>query len=172
MPSLAENVIATRAENRPPMLEKGYYDTWQSRILLYIMEKEHGEMLLDLMFSGPFEFKEITIPTNAGTGREAEHESGLELDDEQQDFMVYGLEGFDSNCEDFQLNTTSIFMTNHVDAFDSDCDEAPTASAVFMGRLSPVQNAGECWTSHWPHSVQFVCLENSRSNLERVLDES
>ncbi|GJZ28363.1 hypothetical protein Tco_0573010 [Tanacetum coccineum] len=34
------------------------------------------------------------------------------------------------------LNTTSIFMTDHVDAFDSDFDYAPTASAIFMARLS------------------------------------
>ncbi|GJS75082.1 hypothetical protein Tco_0724963 [Tanacetum coccineum] len=74
MPSLAENVIATGTENRPPMLEKGCYDIWQSRMLLYIVEKEHGEMLLDSMFLGPFEFKEITIPANAKTGRKAKHE--------------------------------------------------------------------------------------------------
>nr|GEX08988.1 hypothetical protein [Tanacetum cinerariifolium] len=35
------------------------------------------------------------------------------------------------------LNTTTIFKADHVDAFDSDCDEAPTASAIFMARLSP-----------------------------------
>ncbi|GJV17191.1 hypothetical protein Tco_1362514 [Tanacetum coccineum] len=30
MSSLGENVLAAEAENRPPMLEKGRYDTWQS----------------------------------------------------------------------------------------------------------------------------------------------
>ncbi|GJS47947.1 hypothetical protein Tco_0598068 [Tanacetum coccineum] len=34
MSTLAENVLTTGAENRPPMLEKGEYDTWQSRMLL------------------------------------------------------------------------------------------------------------------------------------------
>ncbi|GJX90184.1 uncharacterized mitochondrial protein-like protein [Tanacetum coccineum] len=32
MSTLAENVLAAGAEDRPPMLEKGGYDTWQSRI--------------------------------------------------------------------------------------------------------------------------------------------
>ncbi|GJZ39010.1 hypothetical protein Tco_0585573 [Tanacetum coccineum] len=30
MSSLAKNILAIGAENRPPMLEKGGYDTWQS----------------------------------------------------------------------------------------------------------------------------------------------
>ncbi|GKB98615.1 hypothetical protein Tco_0984752 [Tanacetum coccineum] len=59
MSTLAENVLAAGVENRPPMLKKGCYDTWQSCMLLFIEGKEHGEMLLDLIFSGPFEFKEI-----------------------------------------------------------------------------------------------------------------
>ncbi|GKA05856.1 hypothetical protein Tco_0684976 [Tanacetum coccineum] len=64
---MAENVLAAGAENSPPMLEKGDYDTWQSRILLYIKGKENGEMLLDLIHSGPFQFKEITILTTETT---------------------------------------------------------------------------------------------------------
>ncbi|GKG12170.1 hypothetical protein Tco_0346407, partial [Tanacetum coccineum] len=46
--------------------------------------------------------------------------------EEQQDFMADGLEEFDSDCNDLQLNTTSIIKANHVDTFDSDCDEEPT----------------------------------------------
>ncbi|GJU20889.1 hypothetical protein Tco_1154231 [Tanacetum coccineum] len=59
---------------------------------------------------------------------------------EQQDFLVDGLEEFDSDCDDLQLNTTSIFKADHVDAFDSDYDEAPTASAIFIERLSPASS--------------------------------
>ncbi|GKB90750.1 retrovirus-related pol polyprotein from transposon TNT 1-94 [Tanacetum coccineum] len=67
-------------------------------------------------------------------------EARLELDDEEQDFMADELEGFDSVYEGLQLNTTSIFMTNHVDAFGSDCDEAPISSAIFITRLSPTRS--------------------------------
>ncbi|GJV53326.1 hypothetical protein Tco_1449067 [Tanacetum coccineum] len=69
MSTLAENVLTAGAENRSPMLEKGCYDTWQSRMLLYIKGKEHGEMLLDSIFLGPFESKEIIIPANEATRR-------------------------------------------------------------------------------------------------------
>ncbi|GJW31092.1 hypothetical protein Tco_0051124 [Tanacetum coccineum] len=54
------------------MLEKGGYDTWQRRMLLYTERKENGQMLLDLIFSGPFQFQEITIPANEETGRAIE----------------------------------------------------------------------------------------------------
>ncbi|GJW24356.1 hypothetical protein Tco_0038167 [Tanacetum coccineum] len=47
MSSLADNVFVVEAENRPPMLENGGYDTWQIRMLLYIEGKEHVQMLLD-----------------------------------------------------------------------------------------------------------------------------
>ncbi|GKD61617.1 hypothetical protein Tco_1299126 [Tanacetum coccineum] len=42
------------------------------------------------------------------------------LQEEQQDFLADGLEEFDSDYDDLQLNTRSIFKANHVDAFDSD----------------------------------------------------
>ncbi|GKA55027.1 hypothetical protein Tco_0753976 [Tanacetum coccineum] len=34
------------------------------------------------------------------------------------------------------LTTATIFQTDYLDAFDSDCDEAPSASAVLMAKLS------------------------------------
>ncbi|GJR42436.1 hypothetical protein Tco_1310539 [Tanacetum coccineum] len=47
MASMGENVIAAGAKTRPPMLEKGMYDSWKTRIILYIHGKENGEMLKD-----------------------------------------------------------------------------------------------------------------------------
>ncbi|GJZ94344.1 hypothetical protein Tco_0666547 [Tanacetum coccineum] len=62
MATMAENVIAVGAENRPPMLENGMYDSWKTRIWRYIKGKENGEMLIDSIVNGPFKLKEeITI---------------------------------------------------------------------------------------------------------------
>ncbi|GJV01233.1 hypothetical protein Tco_1334802 [Tanacetum coccineum] len=68
----ALSVLAAGFENRPPMLEKGNYDTWQSRMLMYIKRKENGQMLLDFVLSGPFQFKVITIPANTEINRAIE----------------------------------------------------------------------------------------------------
>ncbi|GJW27265.1 hypothetical protein Tco_0041076 [Tanacetum coccineum] len=67
MARMTENVIVTGAKNRPPMLEKGMYDSWKNRIMLYIEGKKNGEMLIDSIKNHPFQLKEeITIPTSEG----------------------------------------------------------------------------------------------------------
>ncbi|GJT05709.1 hypothetical protein Tco_0840171 [Tanacetum coccineum] len=49
-------------ENRPSMLKKGMYDSWKTRIMLYIKGKENGDMLLDSIKNGTSKLeKEITI---------------------------------------------------------------------------------------------------------------
>ncbi|GKG18364.1 hypothetical protein Tco_0372662, partial [Tanacetum coccineum] len=67
MTTMAENIIAAGADNRHPMLEKSMYNSWQSRMLLYIRGKEHGKDLLDLVLHGPSQYgtvveNGITIP--------------------------------------------------------------------------------------------------------------
>ncbi|GKB65906.1 hypothetical protein Tco_0927318 [Tanacetum coccineum] len=47
MTTLAEYIIVAGAENRPPMLEKSMYDSWESHIRLFIKGKKHGRMMLD-----------------------------------------------------------------------------------------------------------------------------
>ncbi|GJT64569.1 hypothetical protein Tco_1016049 [Tanacetum coccineum] len=41
MTTLAEHIIVVGAENHPPMLEKSMYDSWASRIRLFIKGKKH-----------------------------------------------------------------------------------------------------------------------------------
>ncbi|GKA52571.1 hypothetical protein Tco_0745886, partial [Tanacetum coccineum] len=45
--------ILSGADNRPPMLEKDMYDSWKSRIELYMMNKQHGQMILESIENGP-----------------------------------------------------------------------------------------------------------------------
>ncbi|GJX05106.1 hypothetical protein Tco_0191022, partial [Tanacetum coccineum] len=47
-----------------------------------------------------------------------------------------GLEEND-DCDDLQLHTTSNFKADHVDAYESDCDDQATTSAIFMASHSP-----------------------------------
>ncbi|GKC52896.1 hypothetical protein Tco_1075641 [Tanacetum coccineum] len=47
MTTLAKHIIVVRAENHPTMLEKSMYDSWESRIRLFIKGKKHGRMMLD-----------------------------------------------------------------------------------------------------------------------------
>ncbi|GJV50009.1 retrovirus-related pol polyprotein from transposon TNT 1-94 [Tanacetum coccineum] len=43
MTTLAEHIIVDGVENRPQMLEKSIYDSWASRIRLFIKGKKHGD---------------------------------------------------------------------------------------------------------------------------------
>ncbi|GJT37382.1 retrovirus-related pol polyprotein from transposon TNT 1-94 [Tanacetum coccineum] len=52
MTTLAEHIIVAGAENRPPMLEKSMYDSWASRIRLFIKGKKHGRMMFESIDNG------------------------------------------------------------------------------------------------------------------------
>ncbi|GJW28605.1 hypothetical protein Tco_0045480 [Tanacetum coccineum] len=50
--SLAEYMILFGADNRPPMLDKDLYDSWKSRMELYMQNREHGRMILESVENG------------------------------------------------------------------------------------------------------------------------
>ncbi|GJW15594.1 putative reverse transcriptase domain-containing protein [Tanacetum coccineum] len=47
MTTLADKAILSGADNRPPMLEKNMYDSWKSRMGLYMLNRQHGRMILE-----------------------------------------------------------------------------------------------------------------------------
>ncbi|GKA52885.1 retrovirus-related pol polyprotein from transposon TNT 1-94 [Tanacetum coccineum] len=53
MTTLADKAILSGADNRPPMLEKDMYDSWKSRMELYMMNRQHGRMILESVEHGP-----------------------------------------------------------------------------------------------------------------------
>ncbi|GJS11186.1 hypothetical protein Tco_0367982 [Tanacetum coccineum] len=53
MTTLADKAILSGADNRPPMLEKDMYDSWKSRMKIYMMNIQHGRMILESVENGP-----------------------------------------------------------------------------------------------------------------------
>nr|GEY74347.1 integrase, catalytic region, zinc finger, CCHC-type, peptidase aspartic, catalytic [Tanacetum cinerariifolium]GEZ26889.1 integrase, catalytic region, zinc finger, CCHC-type, peptidase aspartic, catalytic [Tanacetum cinerariifolium] len=51
--SLADKAILSGADNRSPMLGKDMYDSWKSRMELYMLNRQHGRMILEFVESGP-----------------------------------------------------------------------------------------------------------------------
>nr|GEU37245.1 retrotransposon protein, putative, unclassified [Tanacetum cinerariifolium] len=76
MTTLAEHIIIAGAENRPPMLKKLMYNSWASRIRLFI--KRLGRMMLDSIDNGPLVYP--TIEEN----RQTRLKKCFELTEEQQ----------------------------------------------------------------------------------------
>nr|GEW95487.1 hypothetical protein [Tanacetum cinerariifolium] len=60
MASLADKAILSGAENRPPMLEKDMYDSWRSRMELYMLNRQHGKMILEFVEHGPLLWPSVT----------------------------------------------------------------------------------------------------------------
>nr|GEY89824.1 hypothetical protein [Tanacetum cinerariifolium] len=52
MTSLADKAILSGSDNRPPMLEKDMYDSWKSRMELYMLNRQHRRMILESVESG------------------------------------------------------------------------------------------------------------------------
>ncbi|GJV51125.1 hypothetical protein Tco_1446866 [Tanacetum coccineum] len=53
MTTLADKAILLGADNRPPMLEKDMYDSWKRIMELYMMNRQHGRMILESVENGP-----------------------------------------------------------------------------------------------------------------------
>nr|GEX06277.1 hypothetical protein [Tanacetum cinerariifolium] len=53
MTTLANKAILSSADNHPPMLEKDMYDSWKRRMELYMMNRQHGRMILKSVENGP-----------------------------------------------------------------------------------------------------------------------
>nr|GEU36264.1 hypothetical protein [Tanacetum cinerariifolium] len=104
-------------------------------------------------------------------------EYGVILHEEQQDFLVDTLEEMDSDCEDHQLHMTSNFKADHVDAFDLDCDDEATASAIFMESLSLAgsingDTIGLTYDSKLPFKVPHYDTYHENDVLNSVVQET
>nr|GEV86798.1 hypothetical protein [Tanacetum cinerariifolium] len=53
MTTLADKAILSGADNHPPMLEKDMYDSWKSIMELYMMNRQHGRMIIESIENGP-----------------------------------------------------------------------------------------------------------------------
>ncbi|GKC99183.1 retrovirus-related pol polyprotein from transposon TNT 1-94 [Tanacetum coccineum] len=53
MTTLSEYMILFGADNRLPMLDKDLYDSWKSRMELYMQNREHKRMILESVEHGP-----------------------------------------------------------------------------------------------------------------------
>nr|GEZ85756.1 hypothetical protein [Tanacetum cinerariifolium] len=53
MTTLADKAILSGADNRPPMLEKDIYDSWKSRMKLYMSNRQHERMILESIENSP-----------------------------------------------------------------------------------------------------------------------
>nr|GEX84249.1 hypothetical protein [Tanacetum cinerariifolium]GEX97385.1 hypothetical protein [Tanacetum cinerariifolium] len=61
MASLADKAILSGADNCPPMLEKDMYDSWKSRMELYMVNRQHGRMILESVEQDPLLWPSVEV---------------------------------------------------------------------------------------------------------------
>ncbi|GJY96870.1 hypothetical protein Tco_0513780 [Tanacetum coccineum] len=59
--TLAVYMILSGADNRPPMLDKDLYDSWKSRMELYMQNREHERMILESVENADCDMKATNI---------------------------------------------------------------------------------------------------------------
>ncbi|GKE93043.1 hypothetical protein Tco_1574138, partial [Tanacetum coccineum] len=96
MTTLAEFMIIAGADNRPPMLEKSLYDSWKSRMELYIENRENERMILNSLQNGPLVWP--TVVEEDGTTRTKKYEE------------LSVAEKLQADCD---LKATNIFLQGH-----------------------------------------------------------
>ncbi|GJS61877.1 hypothetical protein Tco_0656661 [Tanacetum coccineum] len=103
-------------------------------------------------------------------------EAGVVLTEEKHDFLADSLKET-GECEDLQLQATTNFKADHVDAYDSDCDDEATANAIFMENLSPIGSLNDdtvalCYDSDTlsevPHYNTYHDSDVLNSNIQEL----
>ncbi|GKE90365.1 hypothetical protein Tco_1567840 [Tanacetum coccineum] len=61
MTTLADKSFFSGGDNKPLMLEKHLYDSWKSRMELYMMNRPNGRMVLASIEKGPLDWPSITV---------------------------------------------------------------------------------------------------------------
>nr|GEY68506.1 hypothetical protein [Tanacetum cinerariifolium] len=112
--TLTVKAILLGADNPPPMLEKDMYDSWKSRMELYMMNRQHGRMILESVQNGLFIWP--TIEENGVTRlriySELPHAEAI------QAYQADALDAYDSDCN--KLNTTKVALVANLSHYGLD----------------------------------------------------
>nr|GEU87134.1 hypothetical protein [Tanacetum cinerariifolium] len=163
MTTLADKAILLSDKNHLPMLEKDMYDSWKSKMELYMMNRQHGRMILESIQNGPLiwptiEENGVTRPRKYSGRTHAKQctkprrkrddswfndkvllvqaqANGETIHKEELAFLA------DLGITEDQAAQTVIthnvaYQADDLDAYDSDCDELNTAKVSFMANLS------------------------------------
>ncbi|GKD25386.1 hypothetical protein Tco_1231600 [Tanacetum coccineum] len=110
--TLAQYMILSGADNRPPILDKDLYDSWESRMERYMQNIENGRMILESVENGPLIWptveengvirtkKYAELSTAEKNSRETLHKSYLRFTQLINDMNIYNMK-----LEQFQVNT-------------------------------------------------------------------
>ncbi|GJZ56285.1 hypothetical protein Tco_0611478 [Tanacetum coccineum] len=151
--TLAEYMILSGADNRPPMLDKDLYDLLDIRKRLYMQMRarvakdlwKRVQLLMQELPSNPMK------PSHSSLDSAGDNETVRE----SRAKKFYSGTTYKGNATSSMGNTTSgqARVTEDLDTYDSDCDDLSTAQAVLMANIS---NYGSDIISEVPNSKTYL----------------
>nr|GEV89193.1 retrovirus-related Pol polyprotein from transposon TNT 1-94 [Tanacetum cinerariifolium] len=138
MTTLADKAILSGADNRPPMLKKDMYDSWKSKMQLYMMNRQHGQMILESVKNGPLisptiEENDVTRPRKYS---ELTTAKAIQADCDVKETNII-LQGLPPEVYALTVIThNATYQANDLDAYNSNFDELNTAKVALMANLS------------------------------------
>ncbi|GJT22072.1 hypothetical protein Tco_0892009 [Tanacetum coccineum] len=115
MTPLAEYMIVAGAENRSPMIDKSMYNSWESRMLLYIKGNKNGRMMLESIENGPLVYP--TVEEN-GQIRKKKYAELTEQEQLQDDYDVQAI-NIVLQCTELSYQERECKLYNEFDKFTS-----------------------------------------------------
>ena len=74
-----QDIHAAGAENRPPMLSKGGYSQWASRMMRYLKSKPNGKLLIHSIVNGPFKPIQVLDPGDPNGTPQCNHSTEIRM---------------------------------------------------------------------------------------------
>ncbi|GKC14846.1 hypothetical protein Tco_1011628, partial [Tanacetum coccineum] len=184
MSTTTDNVISAGSDNLPPMIYKSQYNSWQSRMLLYIKGLPPDIYYLVNHHIVAKEIWDIVKLLIEGSELSLQERESKLYDDFDRITSERGETIHSYYLRDNAIRTGVIQNTGNaianqskvircykcrdgIDAFDSNVDEAPTESAAFMTNLS---DYGSDVLSEMQYSEQPVTDDDS--NIENTSDNN
>nr|GFD05096.1 hypothetical protein [Tanacetum cinerariifolium] len=84
------------ADNRRPMLEKDMYDSWKSRMELYMLNRQHGRMILESVEQGPLIWPSVEVE---GVTRLKKYSELSDCDVKATNIILQGLPPEERECK-------------------------------------------------------------------------
>nr|GEW62187.1 ribonuclease H-like domain-containing protein [Tanacetum cinerariifolium] len=122
------------------MLEKDMYNSWKSIMELYMMNRQHGRMILESVENGPLIWPSIEENgmTRPKKYSELSATKAIQADCDVQEELAFlaDLGNAEGQATQTVITHNAAYQADDLDAYDSDCDKLNTAKVTLMANLS------------------------------------
>nr|GEV76158.1 hypothetical protein [Tanacetum cinerariifolium] len=164
-------MILFGVDNRPPMLDKDLYDSWKSRMELYMQNREHERMILESDENGLLIWPTIeengVTRTKKYTELSAAEKIQADCDMKATNIILQGLQADIYSLMNHHKVAKDLWeRTKDLDIYDSDCDDISNAKAILMANIS---NYGSNVILEVPHYETYLNdMENQKQMINHV----